>query len=422
MITQNPDVETLWAYHDDRQAAIDEVHARPAMEIIAPAIVLHIAFTCESDTISELFTQVSGKTSAEIRRHVINKTGNIDTKIERHTEFTSCTFVASNNSDGAELIEAYRSLLIRKNVKVLSKCQISIVTTAKELAKKSDFGKRFYGGTMRGELQVHSTLETDDQSTINYTVMSEKSGPNELGRRIQRIYELETYRIMALIGLPLARRQSSRLTKLEDQLNQITSKLEAASSDEDVSDEDLFQELSILSGKLDNLRSETRFRFSASNAYFDIVDARIKTLVEQERGDLQTISGFLKSRLEPARATIKSVEGRQKTLTEDISRALALLRTRIDIKMNHGNQALLKSLDGRYKQQLLISQAVEGLSTIAITYYAIGLLSYFLKAFDKAGHLPVSYTLILAAAVPVIMFTVWYSVRRLRLKLHGSED
>lgn len=421
-VDQNPDTESLWTYHEDRQAAIDEVHARPSMEIIGPAIVMHIAFSCDKGENIDLFSSISGAQSDEIPRYAIDTIDNVDVKLERHTEFTTCTLVANNTQNQSNVDKVYRDLLVHRSVKILSKCRVTIVMSAKELAKQNTFGKRVYGGLMRGELQVHSTLEKDDFNTINYAVLSQNNGPNELGRRIQRLYELETYRIMALIGMPLARRLSGKLTELEDQLNDLTSKLERGPSSAELTDQELFQKLSNLSGKLDNSHSETRFRFSASNAYFEIIDARMKTLTEQEYGDLQTISGFLRSRLEPARATIQSVEKRQATLTDDISRALTLLRTRIEIEMNEGNQALLKSLDGRYKQQLLISQAVEGLSTIAITYYAIGLLSYFLKAFDKSGQLPVSYTVILAVAVPVLMFAVWYSVRRLRLKLHGSED
>lgn len=421
-VKQDSDIQPLWTYHEDRQAAIDEVHARPSMEIVGPAIVVHIAFSCDKDENISLFSKISGSQADEIPRYAIDKINNVNVKLERHTEFTTCTLVANNSQNHSSVDDIYRDLLAHRPVKILSKCRITIVTSAKELAKQNTFGKRVFGGLMRGELQVHSTLEKDALNNINYAVLSQNNSSNELGRRVQRLYELETYRIMALIGLPLARRLSGKLTELEDQLNTLTSKLERGASSTELTDQDLFQKLTNLSGMLDGLHSEARFRFSASKAYFEIIDARIMTLTEQEYGDLQTISGFLRSRLEPARATIQSVEKRQATLTDDISRTLTLLRTRIEIEMNVGNQALLKSLDGRYKQQLLISQAVEGLSTIAITYYAIGLLSYFLKAFDKAGQLPVSYTIILAVAVPVIMFAVWYSVRRLRLKLHGSED
>lgn len=417
----NSDNEIMWSYHPDRQAAIDEVHARPASDLVTPAIVMHIAFTCDDNEMRQLFSDLVHVNTDIIPRHATGAIGNIETSIELHTEFTACTLIANNCSDLSEIEQVYRSILSPHKIKILSKCKIVIVSSAKDMAKQIPFGRRVYGGVMRSTLQVQSTLIPDDWNTITYAILPEGNGTNELGRRIQRIYELETYRIMALIGLPVARRVSSKLTKLENLLNDLTSKLENNHLSDEISDQDLFQKLSHLSGQLDNLRSETRFRFSASKAYFDIVDARMKTLVEKEHGDLQTISGFLRSRLEPARATIISVENRQKTLTDDISRALALLRTRIDIELSQGNQALLKSLDGRHRQQLLLSQAVEGLSSIAITYYAVSLISYFLKAIDKSGQLPISSTVIVAALVPVILFTVWFAIRRLRIKLHKSD-
>lgn len=419
---QNTHHDIKWSYHQDRQAAIDEVHARPASDILAPAIVMHVAFTCSPESLKALFNDLIGEITDEVPRHAIGQVGNIETKIELHTEFTACTLIANNCADKSEIEQTYRRVLSAHNIKILSKCMVVVVSSAKELAKQIPFGKRVFGGMMRGSLQVQSTLKPDDWNTITYAVLPEKNGPNELGRRIQRLYELETYRIMALIGLPMARRISARLTELEDELNALTSLLENGNDIGDLTDQELFKKLSQLSGQLDSSISETRFRFSASNAYFDIVDARMKTLTEVEHGDLQSISGFLRSRLEPARATIISVEHRQKILTEDISRALTLLRTRIDIELSQGNQALLKSLDGRHRQQLLLSQAVEGLSSIAITYYAVSLLSYFLKPIDKSGALPFSYMYIIALAVPAVLFTVWFAIRRLRLKLHKSDN
>jgi uncharacterized membrane-anchored protein len=420
--SENLNHQLAWSYDQDRQAAIDEVHARPALDIVAPATILHIALKFDKDQIESLLGDIVDVKALLQNRQATITIDKIDITFELHTEFAACTLVSNNSNDRTKIHDLYRKLLSKIDIKVLSKCEIIVVSSAKEMAKHLPFGKRIYGGIMRGELQVHSALQLNNQGSITYAVCPTKNSPNELGRRIQRLYELETYRIMALIGLPLARRISIRLSDLEDQLNSLTSKLEDSSIKQGATERDIFQELSKLSAMLDNLRSETRFRFSASNAYFEIIDARMTTLVEREHGDLQTISGFLRSRLEPARATIKSVEKRQRILTEDITRALALLRTRIDIELSHGNQALLKSLDGRHKQQLLLSQAVESLSSIAITYYAVSLLSYFLKAIDKSGHLPISSTIVTALSVPIILFTVWFSIRKLRLKLHKSDD
>jgi uncharacterized membrane-anchored protein len=126
------------------------------------------------------------------------------------------------------------------------------------------------------------------------------------------------------------------------------------------------------------------------------------------------MSGFLRSRIEPAMATIESTSKRQETLNDDLSRAIALLRTRIELNLNKGNQNLLKSMDRRHDQQLKISQTVEGLSIIAITYYAVGLASYFLKALAAQDWVPFSEKLLTAASVPAIFLMVFVGLRKLR--------
>ena len=66
--------------------------------------------------------------------------------------------------------------------------------------------------------------------------------------------------------------------------------------------------------------------------------------------------------------------------TDDIisvgSRAADLLRTRIDVERSAQNQELLASMDKRADLQLRLQRTVEGLSVVAISYYAVNLVSY----------------------------------------------
>ena len=132
------------------------------------------------------------------------------------------------------------------------------------------------------------------------------------------------------------------------------------------------------------------------------------------------MSGFLKSRFEPAIATIESTRRRQDTLTNDLSRTLVLLRTRIQLNLAKGNQAQLQSMNKRHDQQLKISQTVEGLSIVAITYYAVGLVSYLLKAAADQSWSPLSETLMTAISVPFVLVIVWALLRRLRKAWENS--
>jgi uncharacterized membrane-anchored protein len=136
---------------------------------------------------------------------------------------------------------------------------------------------------------------------------------------------------------------------------------------------------------------------------------------------LQTISGFLRSRLEPAQSTINSVERRQQELTDDITRALTLLRTRIEININQSNQSLLQSMDRRHQQHLLIARVVESLSSIAITAYTIDLLFYLFSALEKANLLPLSATFATAASIPAALIIAWKLVHQVRSKISKKD-
>ena len=63
--------------------------------------------------------------------------------------------------------------------------------------------------------------------------------------------------------------------------------------------------------------------------------------------------------------------------------------------------------------QLRLQQTVEGLSVLAISYYAIGIIGYIMK--PVMPYLPgLDSSSLLGMAAPAIVLAVWYFVRRLR--------
>ncbi|KAG1702975.1 hypothetical protein GQR58_004455 [Nymphon striatum] len=261
--------------------------------------------------------------------------------------------------------------------------------------------QRIYGGKMCGGIDVRSTFIPDENGFINFNLFGKNQTREEFGRRIQRLIEMETYRTMSLLGLAVARNVGKNLYECEQELEELTLLAGEQKSTTQEDDEKLFRQLSDLSERNNILLTETRYRFAASRAYFTLFQQRVDSLEEETVGDVQTMSGFLRSRLEPAIATIESTAKRQATLTDDLSRAIVLLRTRIELNLNKGNQALLQSMDKRHDQQLKISQTVEGLSIVAITYYAVGLVSYLLKALAKQPWMPFSATMLTAISCPL---------------------
>ena len=160
----------------------------------------------------------------------------------------------------------------------------------------------------------------------------------------------------------------------------------------------------------------THSRFSASAAYFELVDRRIADIAESRLAGLQTLGEFITRRLLPARSTCEWATRRQDALSQRVSRISNLLRTRVEIEQQQNSQALLAAMNRRQGLQLKLQSTVEGLSVAAITYYIAGLVSYLAKAAQAVGW-PWSPESSAAFAIPVVALAVWASLRRLHSRV-----
>lgn len=403
-----------WKYHPDREAIIAEPHARPALGVTPTDTILYVGFTCDNAVLFKFFEKFGDSASLREKRHDVFEHKSALLKIEQHTEFVSLTILLRQDQAESEILTILNDVLPKEGITLVVQTRIVMCKSIALLVKRMSGGQRMFGGTMRGKLEVRSSLLPDEKGTIVYLVHSSAGSSDEIGRRIQRLIEMETYRTMALLGLTLARRAGTEISQAEIRLKNMVLEMNAVQENDE---NRLFDLLSTLSQDCNTLQTDTRFRFSASKAYYAITQQRLSSLEEEKFGDLQTITGFVLSRLDPSMATIDSAAARLSTLIGDLGRALSLLRTRIDLDMAKDNQLLLKSMDERHHQQVLIAQTVEGLSAVAITYYSIGLLGYVIKSFDL--YLPVSPTTATAIAVPVVLVGVWMFLRKMRSKWHS---
>ena len=118
--------------------------------------------------------------------------------------------------------------------------------------------------------------------------------------------------------------------------------------------------------------------------------------------------------------TVMSIERRQGNLSEKLTRATNLLRTRVDVEIEQQNKKVLEAMNERASMQLRLQQTVEGLSIAAISYYVVGLFTYVFKGLKEAGLLPLDPNIATALAVPVAIGGVAYVVSRIR-KAHSGE-
>ena len=170
---------------------------------------------------------------------------------------------------------------------------------------------------------------------------------------------------------------------------------------------------------MEGQHASTHSRFSASRAYFELVDRRIADIGESRLGGLQTVGEFMERRLSPARSTCEWATRRQDALSQRVSRMSNLLRTRVEIEQQQSSRDLLAAMNQRQGLQLKLQATVEGLSVAAITYYIAGLVAYLAKGAQKLGW-PFSPETSAAVAIPVVAFGVWWSLRRLHRRVFSD--
>ena len=237
----------------------------------------------------------------------------------------------------------------------------------------------------------------------------------QTGRISQRLLELETYRMMALRGLPIAKLLSPMLADAEIALAANTALLENKS----IPDQKLMETLILLAARVERAMAEHNYRFSATYAYDALVGQRIAELREKAIPGTQTIGEFLQRRLSPAMATVAATTQRLASLSERVSRTSSLLRTRVDIATEMQNRQLLEKLTRGQALQLRLQSTVEGLSIAAISYYVISLLLYAAKAL-KASGVPVNAEIVTGLLIPLVLWGVWRTSRRLHAKLYSE--
>ena len=246
-------------------------------------------------------------------------------------------------------------------------------------------------------------------------LLADDTTETRAGRISQRLLEIETYRLMALRGLPVAKRLGPELSQAESALANITLQLENKAA----SDQELLDALVALAARIERATSEHMFRFSATRAYDGLVAQRIAELREQTIPGTQTVGEFMQRRLSPAIATVAATSQRLVALSERVAHTSALLRTRVDIATEEQNRQLLEKLTRGQAMQLRLQSTVEGLSIAAISYYVISLTHYGSVALKEAG-LPVNPEIAAGALIPLVLWAVWRTIKRIHATLHAE--
>ena len=402
------DAARLPLSHPDRAFAILEAHARPAPPVPVPSTIHHVALSCDEWGASRLYDAVFRATAADLPRHAVLTVDGMAVTWEMHTEFVSLTVV---DGGWAEPFDALMARIARIRGDVGLVLALRITVSSEEAGEERHLPEGSIGGTLRGGVTIASTFKPCADGFVDIAVEAGKIGPAQLGRRVKRLIEAETYRVMAFLGLPLARREGQAVAELETRLGALVGRLTEGAA----ADEEMLDDLQAIAAEVEAVKTRTRFRFGASRAYAALVDERVRSLGETKIGERPTFSGFALARLRPSLRTIETLEERQADLAAAVGRTLEMLRARVDISMERANQAILASMNERHERQLRLAQAVEGLSVIAISYYLTGLIAYPAKALLGADGAAIA----LALLAPAIAIATWLALHRLKKRLLG---
>jgi uncharacterized membrane-anchored protein len=420
--------------HPQREALHNEVHARPYERLTAPLALSHIALVGDVERVREHIATLLHKRHlplpAEDANHLSVDLGGLHLRWEKHTEFHTCTFwkplhEAPESFDVTAMADVPQDWLsampgqwlVGLHMLVRSDKGPDAQPRIQQLVRRTLNEDSLLGASvMDRDAEVYTDLQLAADGFARFIVVCNGMSPRRLGRGLQRLLEIETYRMMALMGLPMAREVGASLMHAERDLAHVAELIRSAQRHQEP---ELLRQLTLLAGRVESLYARTHARFSASSAYFELVQRRIDELREERLENLQTLGEFMDRRLAPAMQTCVWAARRQQALSERISRTSNLLRTRVEIEQQQSSQELLDAMNRRQKAQMLLQSAVEGLSVAAVTYYGAGLVGYLAKGLKSAGW-NVSPDAAVAASIPVIGLIVWWGIRRLHRQVSAE--
>ena len=419
---------TLPQNHPQRVELNDEAHARPPEALDAPQRVSYLALWSEVPRserqwrdVVDLATRFGVEPPPPGANHYSADMGPFRVKWERHTEFARYMFIV----DGAGAAPFAEPAIAGVPADWLASLSgLVIVASHAALLRSGAFdpadervaAEVFAGNVLVGSAVAGGAAQALTDFRIHpdgfgrLLVQDDQMTPRQAGRIVQRLLEIDTYRILALMALPMARALAPFLAACESELVEITAALVGAGeADEPL----LLDRLARLEAEIESRQSQTLYRFGAASAYYELVQARVEELRETRIQGLQTFQEFTERRMAPAMNTCRSVAARQEALSQRITRATQMLATRVDISRERQNQAVLASMDRRAMMALRLQETVEGLSVAAVTYYIVGLIGYAAKGVKALG-VELNTDLVTGISIIAVAALTALGIRRIR--------
>ncbi|MEP1426907.1 MAG: DUF3422 domain-containing protein [Tateyamaria sp.] len=416
--------------HPLRYQLANELHARPFPSMQAPSTAAYVAFkqaemaanrdrNADLAHLHKLLDRHGAQHPQPGATHYYGQIGKHWLKWEQHTEFVTYTIFSEGVEERPFDPRAFDPFPQEWLEEAPGQRVTSIIVRVEQRGPEGEVQTRLREWFVPESLAVSSVLEDaaimagdfriDQHGHMRFALFASPStGEHRMGRIVQRLCEIETYKSMSMLGFARVRSMGAQLGALDTRLTELVESMSVGTSKA----EDTLDALLEISAELETLSAQSSFRFGATWAYEAIVTERIAALREERFHGRQTFREFMVRRYQPAMRTVRSAQDRLDAMSARGVRAANLLRTRVDVERSAQNQNLLESMDKRADLQLRLQRTVEGLSVVAISYYAVSLASYLLYPLEA----PTGFSKGLLTAlitVPVVVL-VWASVRRLR--------
>ena len=410
--------------HELRAAALGEIHARPFVRVETPSRILLFAFTTDAagaaravEALVELARSRGLAPPDAGAKQIRLEFSPARLVFERHGEFVTYSWSFPGGTEpfrpaADELLSVMR--LLPQPGPLLVAADLHLIAAAHA---PEDWRGLFAGPALaaasidEGRATIASDFSADAFGFVRILVIDKSLSPESAGALTQRLLEIETYRMLALLGLPVAQRLSQPIRGIEDELPQLLMSVEKERGVE--ADRKLLDRLTAIATELETGSSESLFRLGATRAYHELVRARLDSIRESRIPHYSTFASFLSRRLTPAMRTCATLEQRQASLSSKIARVAELLRTRVDIELESQNADQIRQMAERVRLQLRLQQTVEGLSIAAITYYISSVLHLLFEGAHSSG-LHVDANVATGAAVPIVFAAVAFVVWRIR--------
>jgi uncharacterized membrane-anchored protein len=417
--------------HPQRDALYNELHIRPFHPLSSPQQISHLAACAQRDELHQAYLQICQL----CRRYDVNQPpedavaffenfGDFSIHWERHVEFYSLTILQASAPSGEPFEHPPINLLPDDWLKNLPGEMVSafhVLIDDHHLDERSSALSRYFEGhkvmvsdAKQGKAKLYTAFKLHGDGYGRFIIRNLGLDDEQTGQLARRLMELETYRLLALISLPLAKQIAPQLVDMDQLLANILGKVNELDSTR--GERELLGQLTELEAQLETYRAATNRRFSATRAYHALINSRLDSMQEATVNGHLSLQEFMNRRLNPALRTCESLQEWMDNLSKRIERASDLLRTRVNLNLQEQNRSLLSAMNRRSQLQFRLQETVEGLSIVAISYYLVGLIGYFLAGLPLSDW-GLSKNLLTTISIPLVLLGVAYLTHRIKHRL-----